>query len=106
MQTRTYGDLFTTTTALIGTGGNLEVNEQAQLHAFINRRFQQAFDESPIWPRYLVTAEERDIISIQISGVTGTDATEVNSSYSFLKSSFISSIFKCFLSFKTSKFFS
>ncbi len=84
MQTRTYGDLFRSTTALIGTGGKLDVNEQEQLHAFINRRFQQAFDESPIWPRYLVTAEERDIISIQISGVTGTDATEVNSSYSFL----------------------
>jgi hypothetical protein len=56
MQTRTYGDLFKITSALIGTGGQLSVTEQDQLSHFINRRFQQAFDESPVWPRYLVSS--------------------------------------------------
>ena len=53
MQTRTYGDLFKLISALVGTGGQLATGEQDQLRHFINRRFQEAFDESPIWPRYL-----------------------------------------------------
>ena len=61
MQTRTYGDLFKLTSSLIGTGGQLADGEQDQLSHFINRRFQQAFDESPVWPRYFVPSEERDI---------------------------------------------
>ena len=69
MQTRTYGDLFKITSALIGTGGQLDVSEQDQVSHFINRRFQQAFDESPVWPRYLVSSEARDIISLNISGL-------------------------------------
>ena len=69
MQTRTYGDLFKITSALIGTGGELDVSEQDQVSHFINRRFQQAFDESPVWPRYLVSSEARDIISLNISGL-------------------------------------
>jgi hypothetical protein len=75
MQTRTYGDLFKITSALIGTGGQLDVTEQDQLSHFINRRFQQAFDESPVWPRYLVSSEARDIISLNISGLaTGSSS--------------------------------
>jgi hypothetical protein len=75
MQTRTYGDLFKITSALIGTGGQLDVTEQDQLSHFINRRFQQAFDESPVWPRYLVSSEARDIISLTISGLaTGSSS--------------------------------
>lgn len=69
MQTRTYGDLFKITSALIGTGGELATGEQDQLSHFINRRFQQAFDESPVWPRYLVSSEARDIIALNISGL-------------------------------------
>ena len=69
MQTRTYGDLFKTASALIGTGGELDVTEQDQLRHFINRRFQQAFDESPVWPRYLVSSEARNIISLIVSGL-------------------------------------
>lgn len=61
MQTRTYGDLFKTASALIGTGGELDVTEQDQLAQFINRRFQQAFDESLFWPRYIVIGEARDL---------------------------------------------
>ena len=88
MQTRTYGDLFKITSGLIGTGGELDVTEQDQLSHFINRRFQQAFDESPIWPRYLVTSEERDIISLNISGLgagTSSDSSSVvNGNYILL----------------------
>ena len=70
MQTRTYGDLFKTASALIGTGGELDATEQDQLRHFINRRFQQAFDESPVWPRYLVSSEGRHVSSFITSGVT------------------------------------
>ena len=79
MQTRTYGDLFKITSALIGTGGELDVSEQDQVSHFINRRFQQAFDESPVWPRYLVSSEARDIISLTISGLGAGSATDSSS---------------------------
>jgi hypothetical protein len=66
MQTRTYGDLFKTASALIGTGGELSAGEQSQLGYFINRRFQQAFDASPSWPRYVVVGEPRTVTIDQI----------------------------------------
>jgi len=88
MQTRTYGELFKVTSALIGTGGQLAVGEQDQLRHFINRRFQQAFDESPVWPRYLVSSEARDIISLTISGLaTGSSSDQsakINANYILL----------------------
>jgi hypothetical protein len=88
MQTRTYGDLFKITSALIGTGGELDVSEQDQVSHFINRRFQQAFDESPVWPRYLVSSEARDIISLTISGLaTGSSSDQsakINGNYILL----------------------
>ena len=88
MQTRTYGDLFKITSALIGTGGQLDVTEQDQLSHFINRRFQQAFDESPVWPRYLVSSEAREIISLTVSGLaTGSSSDQsakINGNYILL----------------------
>jgi len=88
MQTRTYGELFKVASALIGTGGQLAVGEQDQLRHFINRRFQQAFDESPVWPRYLVSSEARDIISLTISGLaTGSSSDQsakINGNYILL----------------------
>ena len=84
MQTRDYGDLFRLISSMIGTGGELSAGEQTQVADFINRRFQEAFDESPMWPRYLVPAEERELISISLSGVSGTDDTDLNSNYAFL----------------------
>lgn len=86
MQTRTYGELFKVTSALIGTGGQLAVGEQDQLRHFINRRFQQAFDESPIWPRYLVTSEERNINSHVLSGASASTSTSVNQNYKLVGS--------------------
>ena len=84
MQTRTYGELFKTASALIGTGGQLAVGEQDQLRHFINRRFQQAFDESPVWPRYLVSSEERSLALYKLSGATNATSTLVNQNYRFL----------------------
>ena len=83
MQTRTYGDLFKITSALIGTGGELDVSEQDQVSHFINRRFQQAFDESPVWPRYLVSSEERLLGLYKLSG-SSQNSNLVNQGYHFL----------------------
>jgi len=69
MQTRTYGDLFKLIQSLAGVG-SFAPTEADDVANLINRRFLQAFNESPIWPRYLVTSEERDIISLNISGLS------------------------------------
>ena len=81
MQTRTYGDLFKITSGLIGTGGELDVSEQDQVSHFINRRFQQAFDESPVWPRYFVSSEEKTLVLYELSGTSSP--TEVDGKYKF-----------------------
>jgi len=87
MQTRTYGELFKLISALCGTGQQLAVPEQDQLRQFINRRFQEAFNSSPIWPRYLVTSEERRIIGLTIENAAGTNGSTVNGDYYLLGSS-------------------
>lgn len=84
MQDRTYGDLFKLASALIGTGGVLDTSEQDQLSYFINRRFQQAFDESPVWPRYLVSSEKREIYSYNVSGITSGQHAHMNQNYKLL----------------------
>ncbi len=84
MQTRQYKDLFKLISALVGTGGQLATGEQDQLRHFINRRFQEAFDESPVWPRYLVSSEERQIIALTLSGATSSTSTSVNQDYKLL----------------------
>jgi archaellum component FlaG (FlaF/FlaG flagellin family) len=86
MQTRQYKDLFKLISALVGTGGQLATGEQDQLRHFINRRFQEAFDESPIWPRYIVSSEERQIIALTLSGATSSTSTSVNQDYKLLGS--------------------
>ena len=81
MQTRTYKDLFRLITSMIGTGGELASSgtEDTQVADFINRRFQQAFDQSPVWPRYFVNSEARDIISLIISGLGAGSSTDSSS---------------------------
>ena len=88
MQTRTYGDLFSLITSLIGHGGELPAtgNEDEIIRNFINRRFQQIFDESPVWERYLVTSEQRDILALTLSGATASTSTSVNQNYKLLGS--------------------
>ena len=70
MQTRTYKDLFRLITSMIGTGGELPGSgtEDTQVADFINRRFQQAFDQSPVWPRYFVPSEERKLSPFSLAG--------------------------------------
>ena len=70
MQTRDYKDLFRLITSMIGTGGELAAGgtEDTQVADFINRRFQQAFDQSPIWPRYFVPSEKRKLSSFALAG--------------------------------------
>ena len=84
MQTRSYKDLFRLITSMIGTGGELAASgtEDTQVADFINRRFQQAFDQSPIWPRYFVSSEERTLVLYQLSGGSATSA-EVDGKYRF-----------------------
>ena len=82
MQTRSYKDLFRLITSMIGTGGELDSSgtDDTLIADFINRRFQQAFDESPVWPRYFVSSEARDIISLIIGGLgagTVSDSSSV-----------------------------
>jgi hypothetical protein len=60
MQTRTYGDLFKLIQSLAGVG-SFAASEQDDIANFINRRFSEAYDTSDMWPRYLVTGEERQI---------------------------------------------
>lgn len=92
MQTRLYSDLFKLISAMVGTGGELSdpQGEQNLVGRLINRRFQEAFDESPIWPRYLVPSEERDLVAINLkitnaSGdVAGTDVSVINGEYNLL----------------------
>ncbi len=83
MQTRTYKDLFRLITSMIGTGGELAASgtEDTQVADFINRRFQQAFDTSPVWPRYFVSSEERTLVLYELSGTTSP--TAVNGKYRF-----------------------
>ena len=66
---------------MIGTGGELPGSgtEDTQVADFINRRFQQAFDQSPIWPRYFVNSEARDIISLIISGLGAGSSSDFSS---------------------------
>ena len=81
MQTRSYKDLFRLITSMIGTGCELAASgtEDTQVADFINRRFQQAFDTSPVWPRYFINSEARDIISLNISGLGAGSSSDFSS---------------------------
>jgi len=83
MQTRTYGDLFKLIQSLAGVG-SFAPSEADDVANLINRRFLQAFNESPIWPRYFVSSEKRDILSLTLSGATASTSTTVNQNYKLL----------------------
>ena len=83
MQTRTYGDLFKLIQSLAGVG-SFAPTEADDIANLINRRFLQAFNESPIWPRYFVPSEKRDILSLTLSGATSSTDTTVNQNYKLL----------------------
>ena len=83
MQTRTYGELFKLIRSLAGVGSfsTAELDDIANL---INRRFLQIFNESPIWPRYLVSSEKRDVLALTLSGATSSTSVNVNQNYKLL----------------------
>jgi len=83
MQTRTYGELFKLIRSLAGVGSfsTAELDDVANL---INRRFLQIFNESPIWPRYFVSSEKRDVLALTLSGATASTDTTVNQNYKLL----------------------
>jgi len=87
MQDRTYSDLLFLIQSLVG-GGNLTTEEQGSIDSFINRRAHEAFQTSQTWPRFLVGSEQRDIISLNISGLgagSGQDKSSVvNGNYILL----------------------
>ncbi len=83
MQTRTYGDLFKLIQSLAGVG-EFAPSEQDDIANLINRRFLKAFNESPIWPRYIVSSEKRDILALTLSGATASTSTTVNQNYKLL----------------------
>lgn len=58
MQTRTYGELFNLIQSLAGVRA-FAPSEQDDIANFINRRFSEIYNESPIWPRYVVPNEPR-----------------------------------------------
>ncbi len=58
MQTRTYGDLFKLIQSLAGVRA-FAPSEQDDIANLINRRFSEIYNESPIWPRYVVPSEPR-----------------------------------------------
>ncbi len=85
MQTRTYGELFKLIRSLAGVG-SFSTNELDDIANLINRRFLQIFNESPIWPRYFVPSEKRDILALTLSGATASTSVNVNQNYKLLGS--------------------
>ena len=83
MQTRTYGELFKLIRSLAGVG-SFSPSELDDIANLINRRFLQIFNESPIWPRYLVSSEKRDVLALTLSGATASTDTTVNQNYKLL----------------------
>ena len=83
MQTRTYGDLFKLIQSLAGvsTFAPTETDDIANL---INRRYSEAYQTIQMWPRYLVSSEERNINAYTLAGATSSTSTSVNQDYIFL----------------------
>jgi hypothetical protein len=77
MQTRTYGDLFKLIQSLAGVG-TFAASEKDDIANFINRRFFEAFNTSHMWPRYVVTGEERTIATSPAQTVPYVEASKDN----------------------------
>lgn len=77
MQTRTYGDLFKLIQSLAGVG-TFATSEKDDIANFINRRFFEAFNTSHMWPRYVVTGEERTIATSPAQTIPYTEASKDN----------------------------
>lgn len=69
MQTKTYNSLFSLIKALSGVNEFTD-EENGYILSFINRRADEAYDSSQMWPRYLVVGEERTIDSNNVVAYT------------------------------------
>ena len=62
MQVKYNRDLYDLITALAGVT-SFTTNEKTQLLNFAKRRMFEAYQSTPMWPRYLVVGEERTVSS-------------------------------------------
>ena len=84
MQTKPYGDLFKLIRSLAGVS-SFTSQEQGDISRLINRRLSKAYNTSPIWDRYVVSNEERNINSFTLSGLSDSDSDTVyNGAYYLL----------------------
>ena len=60
MQERANSDLYLLIKSLAGVF-DFASGEPSKIQAFANRRFYEAYQATPMWPRYLVSAELRTI---------------------------------------------
>jgi len=67
MLLRTNIDLFKTIKALAGVN-DFTTEENADLVAFAERRLSMAYNTSPMWDRYVVVSEERQLAVIKVEG--------------------------------------
>ena len=65
-------DLFNLIKGLSGVN-KFTTSEIAHLVSFTNRRLITAYNQSPMWSRYVVVSEKRKISSFSISGITDVD---------------------------------
>jgi hypothetical protein len=84
MQTKAYGDLFKLIKSLAGVS-SFTSQEQGDISRLINRRLNKAYNTSPIWDRYVVSNEERNVNSFTLSGLSDSDSNTVyNGAYYLL----------------------
>lgn len=76
MQNRTYGDLFKLIQSLAGVN-SFTSQEQGDISRFINRRYFQAYNESPNWVRYINVSEEREVGDLVMKDMQSTLASDV-----------------------------
>ena len=83
MQTRTYGDLFKLIQSLAGVS-SFATTETDDIANLINRRYSEAYQTIQMWPRYLVSSEERNINAYTLAGATSSTSESINQDYIFL----------------------
>jgi len=75
MQVKYNRDLYDLISALAGVS-SFTTNEKTQLLNFAKRRMYEAYQATPMWPRYLVVGESRTVASSVIA-FTETDKNDI-----------------------------
>tara|TARA_R100001163_G_scaffold34717_1_gene26773 strand:- start:674 stop:1663 length:990 start_codon:yes stop_codon:yes gene_type:complete len=79
---RNNEDLFKTIKALAGVN-DFTTEETANLVDLTNRRLFMAYNTSPMWDRYVVAGEKRNVSAFNVTGWTSTDANHNGLYYNF-----------------------